>query len=49
MVFVVPDLRLTVVMTSDSAPVQSRDGHVDALHALLDHGVIPAAEQGAVA
>ena len=47
MVFVVPDLRLTVVMTSDPAPAQSRDGHVDALHALLDQVVIPAAEQGA--
>jgi CubicO group peptidase (beta-lactamase class C family) len=47
MVFVVPDLRLTVVMTSDPAPAQSRDGHVDALHALLDQILIPAAEQGA--
>ena len=49
MVFVVPDLRLTVVMTSDSAPAQSRDGHVDALHALLDQVVVQAAERGAAA
>jgi CubicO group peptidase (beta-lactamase class C family) len=47
MVFVVPDLRLTVVMTSDSAPVEARDGHVQALHALLANGFIPAAERGA--
>ncbi|MFN3559668.1 MAG: serine hydrolase domain-containing protein [Brevundimonas sp.] len=46
MVFVVPDLRLTVVMTSDPSPVAQRDGHVDRLHALLDQGFIPAAETG---
>ena len=40
MVFVAPDLRLTVVMTSDPAPAQSRDGHVDALHALLDQHLV---------
>ena len=49
MVFVVPDLRLTVVMTSDPTPTATRDGHVDALHALLDQSLIPAAEQGAAA
>ena len=47
MVFVVPDLRLTAVMTSDPAPVATRDGHVQALHALLASGLIPAAERGA--
>lgn len=47
MVFVVPDLRLTVVMTSDPSPVETRDGHVQALHALLADGFIPAAERGA--
>lgn len=47
MVFVVPDLRLTVVMTSDPSPVDQRDGHVDRLHGLLDQGFIPAAETGA--
>lgn len=46
MVFVVPDLRLTVVMTSDPTPVETRDGHVQALHALLADGFIPAAERG---
>lgn len=49
MVFVVPDLRLTVVMTSDPEPQETRDGHVDALHGLLDRGFIPAAETGAAA
>ncbi|MFN3668629.1 MAG: serine hydrolase domain-containing protein [Brevundimonas sp.] len=49
MVFVVPDLNLTVVMTSDSSPADTRDGHVDALHALLDRTLIPAAERGAAA
>jgi CubicO group peptidase (beta-lactamase class C family) len=49
MVFVVPDLRLTVVMTSDPTPVAARDGHVDALHGLLDRALIPAAERGGAA
>lgn len=45
MVFVVPDLRLTVVMTSD--PGGARDtGHIAALHRLLDDGIVPAAERG---
>jgi len=47
MVFVVPDLSLTVVMTSDPSPVTERDNHVDQLHGLLDQGFIPAAEAGA--
>jgi CubicO group peptidase (beta-lactamase class C family) len=47
MIFVVPALRLTVVMTSDPEPTATRDGHVDALHRLLDEGFIPAAETGA--
>jgi len=47
MIFVAPDLRLTVVMTSDPTPVAARDGHVDALHDILDRGLIPAAERGA--
>jgi len=46
MVFVVPDLRLTVVMTSDPSPVEQRDGHVQALHRLMAEGFIPAAERG---
>lgn len=47
MVFVVPGLRLTVVMTSDPSPVEQRDGHVNRLHDLMDRGFIPAAEVGA--
>jgi len=46
MVFVVPDLRLTVVMTSDPSPVEQRDGHVQALQRLMAEGFIPAAERG---
>jgi CubicO group peptidase (beta-lactamase class C family) len=46
MVYVVPDLKLSVVMTSDpTAP--GRNGHVDALNALLATRIIPAAEKGA--
>lgn len=45
MLYVVPDLRLTVVMTSD--PSGARDSpHVQALHGLLADGIVPAAEQG---
>jgi hypothetical protein len=48
MIYVVPDLRLTVVMTSDSTG--QRDGeHIDALHNLLADGIIPAAEKGGAA
>ena len=46
MVFVVPSLALTAVMTSDPSPAE-RDGHVHALHALLDTLIVPAAERGA--
>ncbi|RYY12901.1 MAG: class C beta-lactamase-related serine hydrolase [Alphaproteobacteria bacterium] len=46
MVYVVPDLALTVVMTSD--PSGARDnGHIAALHALLADGIVPAAVAGA--
>lgn len=45
MIYVVPDLRLTVVMTS--LATGARDGgHVQALHQLLADGIIPAAERG---
>ncbi len=45
MLFIVPDLKLTVVMISD--PSGARDnGHIAALHALLDDGIVPAAERG---
>ena len=47
MVYVVPDLALTVVMTSDAD--RPRDGaHVDALHALLADRIVPAAERGEI-
>lgn len=46
MVFVIPDLALTVVMTSDPDP-GPRDGHVQALHGLLDRWIAPAASKGA--
>lgn len=45
MLYVVPDLRLTAVMTSD--PNGARDGdHIAALHRLLAEGIVPAAQKG---
>jgi len=45
MVYMLPDLRLTVVMTSD--PTGARDGeHIAALHRLLAEGIVPAAVKG---
>ena len=48
MLFVVPDLALTVVMISDPSPRPRAESHVPDLHALLDHAIIPAAVRGAV-
>ena len=49
MVYVVPDLALTVVMTSDPNHPAGRDGFVRELHGLLADGIIPAAaERGSV-
>ncbi|GGI89064.1 6-aminohexanoate-dimer hydrolase [Polymorphobacter multimanifer] len=48
MIYVVPDLRLTVVMTSDATGARD-GGHIDALHRLLATGIVPAAETGAQA
>ncbi len=45
MVYVVPDLALTVVMTSDPNHPAGRDGFVRELHGLLADGIIPAAER----
>lgn len=45
MVYVVPDLGLTVVMTSDADGARD-GGHIDALHRLLSDGIIPAARSG---
>lgn len=44
MVYVVPELELTVAITSDPARPARSDGHVGALHALLRDVLIPAAE-----
>ena len=46
MLYVVPDLALTVVVTSDPTRPARSDGHVGALHALLAEIIIPAAEAG---
>ena len=43
--FIVPDLELTVVMTSDAA-AERAGGHLRALHDLLDSFLVPAAERG---
>jgi CubicO group peptidase (beta-lactamase class C family) len=44
MLYVVPSLSLTVVMTSDPTEPSRADGHLQALHALLADGVIPAVD-----
>ena len=46
MVFVVPSLGLTAVMLSDPTTGSTEGGHLAALHALLDDGLVPAAERG---
>jgi CubicO group peptidase (beta-lactamase class C family) len=43
MLYVVPDLGLTVVMTSDTDSPSGRSGYVRELHSLLSDGIIPAA------
>lgn len=45
MVYVLPSLALTVVMTSQSDAARD-GGHLDALHRLLADGIVPAAETG---
>ncbi len=47
MLFIVPDLELTVVMISDPTPHPRAESHVPALYALLQDRIIPAAERGA--
>jgi CubicO group peptidase (beta-lactamase class C family) len=44
MLYVVPDLGLTVVMTSDPEMPAGRTGYVDELHRLMAEEIIPAAE-----
>lgn len=46
MLFVVPSLGLTVVVTSDPTRPARSEGYVGDLRALLAHDIIPAAEQG---
>ena len=46
MLFIVPDLELSVVMISDPSPHPRAESHVPALIALLAQGIIPAAEKG---
>ena len=47
MLFIVPDLSLTVVMISDPSPHPRAESHLPELHALLDQGIVPAAIAGA--
>jgi len=47
MIYVVPDLALTVVMTSDATSPSGRSGYVRQLHRLLAQGIVAAAERGA--
>lgn len=44
MLYVVPSLALTVVMTSDPTEPSRAEGHLQALHALLADGIMPAVE-----
>ncbi|WP_114952293.1 serine hydrolase domain-containing protein [Sphingosinicella terrae] len=46
MLFIVPDLELTVAMTSDPSPHPRAESHVPALFDLLAAGIIPAAAKG---
>jgi CubicO group peptidase (beta-lactamase class C family) len=46
MIYVVPDLGLSAVITSDSTSPSGRTGYVRELHALLADGIVPAAERG---
>lgn len=45
MIYVIPALALTVVMTSDATAARDGD-HIDRLHALLADGIVPAAVAG---
>ncbi len=46
MLYVVPTLGLSVVMTSDTGNYQRGSGYVDKLHAILGEVIIPAAMEG---
>ncbi len=47
MVYVVPDLALSVVMTSNHTAPSGRTGYARELHALVSRHIVPAAERGA--
>jgi len=47
MIYIVPDLGLTSVITSNPTSPSGRNGYVRKLHALLADGLVPAAELGA--
>jgi CubicO group peptidase (beta-lactamase class C family) len=49
MIYIVPDLGLTAVMTSDHSGPSGRSGYVRELHALLANGIVPAAARAAAA
>jgi CubicO group peptidase (beta-lactamase class C family) len=49
MIYIVPDLALTAVMTSNPTAPSGRSGYVRELHALLVQGIIPAAERSRTA
>ena len=49
MIYIVPDLALTAVMTSDPTAPSGRNGYVRKLHSLLATGIVPAAEHGGTA
>jgi hypothetical protein len=44
MIYIVPDLALTVVMTSDPTAPSGRSGYVRQLHGPFAQGFIPAAQ-----
>lgn len=46
MLYLLPSLGLTVVMTSDPSPHPRGESHVDELHRLLAQGIVPAAIRG---
>jgi CubicO group peptidase (beta-lactamase class C family) len=45
-IFVVPTLELTIVATSDPNPSRRGDDHLDAIYDLVEHYIIPAANNG---
>lgn len=47
MIYVVPKLRLTIVMTSDAAPHPRAESHISTLHAVVAEEIVPAAVEGA--